>query len=805
MNAIKASISGIILLAVIISLNTKFGAVPPLGKFFDPDAGFWANAETTTPESQELNIPGLQDEVRVYFDKRKVPHIYAENEHDLFMAQGYIAARDRLFQMEMQTYDAAGRLAEVVGPDLVNRDLNTRRLGMAYGAEKAREEIENDPEIKSIIVAYSRGVNAYINQLSPAEYPIEYKVLNFSPEQWEPIKTAYLLKNMTRMLAGRHNDVRTSNTIQYFGEDFVEKYFTRKPELNDPIIPPSRQWDFEADVPEKPDSLFAPSVSKVIDPFPQREGIGSNNWVVSGEKTASGYPILANDPHLGLTLPSIWYEMQLTAPGYNSYGVTLQGSPAIIIGFNEQTAWGTTNVGSDVMDWYEIQFRDETQQEYWHDGQWKQTTSRVEEIKVRGGEAVSDTVIYTHHGPVFEIAPAVGEGEPVYHALKWIAHEPSNDLRTFYGFNKMQNYEEYVEAVSNYTAPAQNFVFADTTGDIALWISGKLPKKWQHQGRTVSDGTDPMYDWQGWIPTEQNPHIKNPEREFVSSANQEPAAPDYPYYLDDDFDSYERGRRINDLLAGMENITPKDMQRMQLDDFAYNASNIIPKMIEWVKPDELAEKEMEVLELMADWDFMMEAELIQPTVYLTWRNRFYRAVFNDEYNATEASLRYPSRDIFVEIIKEEPDMAFVDDINTPEKETVEDIVTRAFKETIASLVDYYGEDIDNWKWGYDIDNDLNHIANIPGFGIQNIFNSGAAEAINAVRGTHGPSWRMVVELGPEVKGWGVYPGGQSGNPGSPNYDDMVEDWRTGRLFELNFLHEEPEEYEYVLRLSRSEG
>jgi penicillin amidase len=244
---------------------------------------------------------------------------------------------------------------------------------------------------------------------------------------------------------------------------------------------------------------------------------------------------------------------------------------------------------------------------------------------------------------------------------------------------------------------------------------------------------------------------------------------------------------------------------MQLDDFAYNASNIIPKMIEWVKPDELAEKEMEVLELMADWDFMMEAELIQPTVYLTWRNRFYRAVFNDEYNATEASLRYPSRDIFVEIIKEEPDMAFVDDINTPEKETVEDIVTRAFKETIASLVDYYGEDIDNWKWGYDIDNDLNHIANIPGFGIQNIFNSGAAEAINAVRGTHGPSWRMVVELGPEVKGWGVYPGGQSGNPGSPNYDDMVEDWRTGRLFELNFLHEEPEEYEYVLRLSRSEG
>lgn len=804
MQILKASISGIILLALIIALNTRFGAVPPLGKFFDPDAGFWANAETSNPESQELNIPGLQEEVRVYFDQRNVPHIFAQNEHDLFMAQGYIVARDRLFQMEMQTYDAAGRLAEIVGPGLLSRDLNTHRLGMVYGAEKAFEEIRKDPEMLAVVQAYADGVNAWIDQLSPAEYPLEYKVLNFAPEKWHAAKTAYLLKNMTRILAGRNNDVRTSNTIQYFGEDFVEKYFTRKPELNDPIIPPSREWDFEADAPEAPDSLFVPSVSKVIDPFPHQEGIGSNNWVVSGDKTASGYPILANDPHLSLTLPSIWYEMQLSAPGYNSYGVTLQGAPTIIIGFNEQTAWGTTNVGSDVMDWYEVQFKDETKQEYWHDGQWKPTTSRVEEIKVRGGETVLDTVIYTHHGPVFEVDPVVGEEEPLYHALKWIAHEPSNDLRTFYQFNKMADYEEYAEAVSYYTAPAQNFVFADTTGDIALWVSGKLPRKWEHQGRTVSDGTNPVYDWQGWIPTEQNPHIKNPPRGFVSSANQESAAPDYPYYLDDDFAPYERGRRINDLLEEMDNITPQDMQRMQMDNFAYNASTIIPEMITWTNTEDLSEKEKEVLELMRDWDFMMEAELIQPTVYLTWRNRFYNDVFGDEYNATEAALRYPSRDIFVEVIKEDPDMVFMDDINTAEVETVEDIVTRTFNEVIESLVDYYGEDLENWKWGYDIDNDLNHIANIPGLGTQNLFSSGAAEAINAVRGTHGPSWRMVVELGPEIKGWGVYPGGQSGNPGSPSYDNMVEDWRTGQLFELNFMREEPGEYEYLLSLSGSE-
>jgi penicillin amidase len=803
MKVVKASISLLVLLALIIVLNTKIGSVPPLGKFFDPDAGFWANAENGEFDSLELDLPGLKDKVKVYFDERQVPHVFAQNEHDLFMAQGYIVARDRLFQMEMQTYDAAGRLAEVIGPQLLERDLNTRRLGMTYGAEKAIETIEKDPQIKEVVHAYSKGVNAYIAQLSVKDYPVEYKILDTEPEKWEPVKTAYLLKNMTRTLAGRNNDVRSSNTRQYFGDDFIETYFTQKPDLNDPIIPPTREWDFVADIPEEPDSIFVPAVSKVIDPFPVPEGIGSNNWAVSGDKTASGYPILANDPHLSLTLPSIWYEMQLTAPGYNSYGVTLQGSPAIIIGFNEQTAWGTTNVGSDVMDWYEVTFRDDTRQEYWHDGEWKATRRRIEEIKVRGGETVMDTVIYTHHGPVMEVETPE-EGVSVYHALRWIAHEPSNDLKTFYGFNKMKNYEDYREAVGNYVAPAQNFVFADQAGDIALWVSGKLPKKWEFQGRTVSDGSDPVYDWKGWIPTDQNPHIKNPERGFVSSANQESAAQDYPYYLDDDFAPFERGRRINDRLSEMNDITPQNMQELQMDNFAYTASIIIPQMIEWTDQNGLSELEQDVLEDMKNWNFMMDAELIQPTVYLVWRNRFYRAVFGDEYGGTEAGLRYPSRDIFVEVIKKDPEMRFVDNINTPVEETVEQIVTKTYRETIANLLDFYGEDTESWKWGYDIDNDIDHIAQIPGFGRQDLFSSGSAESVNATRGGNGPSWRMVVELGPEVKGWGVYPGGQSGNPGSPYYDDVVDPWRTGQLFELNFLQDEPSDYKYQITMNPSE-
>jgi penicillin amidase len=801
MNYLKSGISFLILLAVIISLNTKFGSVPPLGKFFDPNAGFWANAETNAPQSQELDIPGLKDEVSVYYDERRIPHIFAQNEHDLYLAQGYIVARDRLFQMEMQAYDAAGRLAEIVGPSLLNRDKQTRRWGMPYGAERAWQEIQNDPDMLAVIEAYADGVNAYINELSPAEYPLEYKILDFAPEHWEPIKTALLLKNMTRTLAAGNSDNRTSNTLAYFGDDFVNRFFTQEPELNDPIIPPGREWDFEADIPEAPDSLYVPASAKELEAFTTEEGIGSNNWAVSGSKTASGYPILANDPHLSLTLPSIWYEMQLYAPGVNTYGVSLQGSPGVIIGFNEDVAWGVTNAGSDVLDWYEIEFRDETMQEYRHDGQWKPTSTRIEEIKVRGQETVMDTVIYTHHGPVTKVGSRVNEERaPAYHAMRWIAHEPSNDLRTFYGLNRAENYNDYVAALKEYTAPAQNFVFASNEGDIALWVNGKLPRKWEQQGRTVSDGTDPKYDWQGWIPRDQVPHIKNPNRGFVSSANQEPAASDYPYYLNDDFAPFERGRRINDLLEAMEDITPKDMQEMQKDAYSYYASTFLPSLLAWTDTDSLTEEEQIIYDLMTQWNYYMDADEMAPSIFRKWAGNFYRAVMYDEYETTDALLRYPSRDVFVEVVKNDAGFSFIDNIETEAKETREDIATATLKESVSELTNAWGELGDRWKWGVAINNDIDHLAKIPGMGIQNVYSSGSSDAINATRGGKGPSWRMVVELGPEVKGWGVYPGGASGNPGSPNYDSMVETWRTGGLFELNFFKKEPMDFNYKISL-----
>ncbi len=805
MRFLKPVTSLIILIVLTISLNTKFGSIPPLGKFFDPDAGFWANAELSEPQSAEFLLDGVKGEVSVYFDERRVPHIFAESKNDLYFVQGYITARDRLFQMEMQTYDAAGRLSERLGSRTLSRDLSTRRLGMPYGAEKAIEFIKQDQEIWSALNAYSDGVNAYISSLSPKDYPLEYKILDFEPEEWELIKTAHLLKNMTRTLAGGNSDARTSNTAMFFGDDFIEKFFTIKPELNDPIIPPSRVWDFEPLPVQAPDSIFEPALALELEEFERPEGVGSNNWAVDGSKTASGYPILANDPHLGLTLPSIWYEVQLNAPGINTYGVSLQGSPGVIVGYNEKAAWGTTNSGTDVMDWYEIRFKDASKQEYWHDGEWKPTSMRIEEIIVRGEETVLDTVFYTHHGPVSEFKSEINEeGNPSYYALRWIAHEPSNDLKTFFGFNTMETFEDFREAGSHYVAPTQNFIFANSEGDIGIWITGKLPNKWKYQGRTVSDGSDPLYDWQGWIPFEQNPHIKNPERGFVSSANQESAAEDYPYYLDDDSAPFERGRRINELLEEMEDITADDIRKMQMDNYSYHAATILPEMVDWINRERLSDAELEILAEVEKWDFFNNSDLKAPGIFRWWWSNFYYAILSDEYNSTDASLRWPSRDRLVEVIQAEEDLEFFDNIETEEIETRERVVTDAFKETVEELTNAYGDFGENWNWGVVINNDVDHIAFIPGFGAQNLFSSGNSESINATRGTWGPSWRMVVELGPEVKGWGVYPGGASGNPGSPNYDSMLENWRTGELYELNFYKEPPMDYKYSLKFNTND-
>lgn len=802
------SLAGTALLTAVFFyfLSVPIGPLPPAGSFFQPSFGFWANAETIGV-SGDITVPAgaISQPVEVFYDERGVPHIFAQNDADLYFTQGYVTARDRLFQMELQIRAAGGQLSEWLGENTVEYDRHQRRLGMMYGAERAMELIGQNDTIRTAIESYADGVNAYINSLSYESYPLEYKILNVEPAEWKPINTALLLKYMTQMLAGRSDDFRTSNTAAHFGMEFVNRFLSERPSLMDPIIPPEKEWGFDAAPINPPNTLYEPGYVDKIEHWKPDPLNGSNNWVVDGSKTAGGYPILSNDMHLNMSMPSIWYEMQMHTPDVNVYGVTLQGTPTVIVGFNENIAWGSTNTGADVMDWYEITFRDEQKQEYLHDGEWRPVTERIETVRVKNGPSVTDTLLFTHHGPVYESEQVTPVAETIQndHALRWIAHDPSNELLTFYKLNRAENYADFREAFRTYKAPAQNMNFAGTDGDIAMQTGGQFPLKWQYQGRTVGDGSDSNYDWQSFIPYEQNPYALNPDRGFLSAANQFPASPEYPYYLGEDFAPYERGRRINDLLRDMEFITSDDFKEMLMDDFSYHAHTLLPALLSQINSDSLSDAEDEWIYRLQNWNYHNDSDMVEPTVFYHWWQELYRQIWNNKYD-TEYPMRRPSRDITVDLIVNDPGSGWFDNVHTTEIENLADLALTSFKSALQQLNTEYGEAVDGWRWGTFKSTSLGHIGQIPGMGVQNLFTSGGAESINAIRGSHGPSWRMVVELDPDgVQGYGVYPGGQSGNPGSKTYDEFVETWRIGELYELNFLREKPqdrEEFPLLMRL-----
>ncbi len=791
---IRFTLSSISTLLLFVLLSVQLGPVPPLGPLMNPSTGFWANAAIDEAAGMELDIDNeaLSDSVRIYYDEHLIPHIFAQNDTDLYFAQGYVTARDRLFQMDLQTLAAAGRLSEVLGSRTLGYDRYQRRIGMVHAAEQALMGMLEDEESTRAVQAYTAGVNAWIDQLKTSEYPVEYKILDSEPREWTPLRTALLFKYMTYTLASGNNDVRMSNTRAYFGDEFIDQILDLDPALNDPTIPPGTEWNFDPMKPEKPKGDFTPSITEELNAFQANPNNGSNNWAVSGSKTASGYPILANDPHLNMSLPAIWYAVQLHSPNQNVMGVSLPGSPAVIIGFNEHIAWGTTNVSADVWDWYEIEFRDSTLSEYRYDGEWRSTEKRVERIEVKGGDTVVDTVTYTHHGPVVKTPgdDFMPSSFPVHHAIRWIAYEQSNELKYFFSINKARDYEEYREALRYFDSPAQNWIFADSS-DIAITVTGKYPLKWEEQGRYISDGSDPLYDWQGWIPFEQIPHVKNPDRGFVSSANQDPASDSYPYYLDDDFAPYERGRRINERLAAMDSITVADMQQLQLDSFSYHAYTVLPKLLEHLRSDTLTGWRKESYELLAGWSHVNEGNGIAPSVFDAWWDALYEAIWDDEYESAEIPLDWPARDQTAALVLNNPELKWYDDITTPETETLDELINSSFHNGLAELKERYGSFGESWKWGYVNDTDINHVGQIPGLGRYNLFTDGGGESVNAIRGNHGPSWRMVVELGPEIKAYGIYPGGQSGNPASRYYDNMIDDWNAGQLYPLRFMRSEP--------------
>jgi penicillin G amidase len=762
-------------------------AVPPLGKFLDPFHGFWQNIEADDfRPAEELDIPGLKAEVTVVYDSILIPHIFAKNEEDLYLAQGYITASQRLWQMEFQTHAAAGRISEIIGGVALDYDRKQRRTGMVFGAEHLVEASLQDRDIAVAMERYKEGVNAYIETLNYHDLPFEYKLLDYRPEEWTLLKTGLLFMNFSQTLNSDESDLEMTNVLKTFGKEMVELlYMENDHPIGDPVVDNPGGWRFE---PLELDSVPLALPQELVTARTGKEkpkGIGSNNWAVHGSKTASGAPLLCNDPHLTLSHPSIWYVVHLNAPGINAMGGSLPGAPAVILGFNDSIAWACTNAQRDLVDWYGVRFRDGSRDEYLSDGTYKKSAKKIEEFRIRDKDRYYDTIVFTHHGPVVYDRNFHSEHPKNNYALRWIAHDPSLALKTFITLNHGKSYNDYRKALTYWSGPAQNFAFASVQNDIAITVEGKFPVRRKNEGRFLLDGTNTATEWKTFIPKDQNPTERNPPRGFVSSANQFPVDATYPYYIQSDWYEAFRNRRINEVLSKGDGLRPEDMMRLQHDNFNLRAAESVPVMLSLLDVSTLQGEESRIAETLTFWDFINSKESVAASYYDTWWDLFVEMTW-DEMTESDLSYNLPEDYSMIRLMKTQPDLPFWDVASTKEKETLPDILHKSFSAAIKRVSEWEAQNQKSARWADYKDTYIEHLLRLKPLSSHGRTGGGSG-IVNASEHRLGPSWRYVVSLEKDqVKAWGVYPAGQSGNPGSRFYDNFVEPWADGKYFRLAF-------------------
>ncbi|HVG14899.1 MAG TPA: penicillin acylase family protein, partial [Chitinophagaceae bacterium] len=621
-----------------------------------------------------------------------------------------------------------------------------------------------------------------------------YKLLDYKPELWSKLKVALFLKMMSKDLAGYERDLEFTNARSVFGAEELNFIFPEFSDSSVPIIPKGTGFITPGVVPVAPanrDSLYFRNDTAIKDgernkPDPSN---GSNSWAVNGTKTKSGAPILSNDPHLNLSLPSIWFEMQISTPGMNVYGATFPGAPTVIIGFNDDVAFGFTNAMRDVKDYYQVQFKDRTKRQYWYNGAWKEATGRVEIIKVRGAPDYLDTVAYTHFGPVmYDHSFGADSATNSAIAVRWIAHEPSNEILNWLKLNKAKSYDDCEAAIKTFVCPGQNMLFASKDGQIGLWQQGKFPARWQGQGLYVMPGQDSSYEWQGFIPQEENPHVINPSEGFIQSANQHPVDSSYPYFAPGNYIT-PRGVRINERLKMMQGITPEDMMGLQNDYYNTSAEDFVPYLLKHTITSALNEAELKYLDEIKGWNYYAIPNSRAATIYQAWLDSLKGIIWNDDFERVAANnlapnnLR-PDEQTLIEALLKDSVFRYTDNIRTTEKESINDQVTAALKEATAGLL--VEEKENGLVWWKHKNPSVYHLlrTSVLPFASTGLEVGGWSNTVNAIKSTHGPSWRMIVHLTTPTEAYGIYPGGQSGNPGSRFYQNFIGDWSKGKYYPL---------------------
>jgi penicillin amidase len=790
-----------VLLGALLVLGVRGGGpVPPLGPFLDPAHGVWALARSAEfPSQGSASIPGLAAPVRVLYDDRGVPHIFASSEEDAWRAQGYVLARDRLFQMELQTRAASGTLSGLVGPRARDADLATRRRGFPWAAERSFRSLDPNSLIARAARAYAEGVNARIAELARADLPIEYRLLNVRPVRWEPINTSYLFLQMTYTLAWADPTPARQEARARVGAAAAEALFPLNSPIQEPIQPNgqrSPRFDFTAlPPPGAPDSLAMGALAETR----RTEAIGSNNWAVSPRRTARGAALLAGDPHLDLSLPSIWYELHLHVDGATDVaGVTFAGSPGVIIGFNRDLAWSFTNTGADVRDHYRETVDDPVRPtRYRLDGEWKPLELREEVVRdPRGRVLAVDTVRFTHRGPLVPVRSPRMPDQGQWMSIRWIGWDARSSGEEFLRLDRARTVTEWLDGWKEFAAPAQNGIVADRHGDIAIRSTGKYPVRPDDgRGDRIRDGQSRAADWTGFLPVERYPFARNPAQGFLASANQQPVDPKVnPFYFGADWYSPWRAMRINQLLRADSQVTPDAMRRFQTDPGSVRAMAFLPPLVAAAKRSS-DDRVLQAARRLEAWDgrYVRESEaaglfeaVMGKLTPLVWDELIPPRLPGDSIPPSRPAV-VPEDAILLGLMADSLN-PWWDNRTTGPVEHRDGILAQAVRAGYDEMVRQWGAPGENWRWERVHRANIWHLLRLPGLSALNLGVQGGPSTLSPSpgAGTHGASWRMVVELGDQVSASGIYPGGQSGNPASARYDDRLVKWLNGSLDSILF-------------------
>ncbi|MBN1950472.1 MAG: penicillin acylase family protein [Bacteroidales bacterium] len=733
--------------------------------------------------NEDIRLTGISKPVTVYRDAYAIPHVYAGNEYDLYKAVGYLSAQDRMWQMDLLRRVSLGRLSEIFGDDFIKTDLLLRSLRFS---EKSGALVEStDTSIINALQAYTDGVNAYIRD-HKGNFPFEFKVLGYEPEPWQIIHSLNLIGYMAWDLKAGWSELVLESIAQKVDSIHLAELL--------PDVSFQKSYVFR----EGAGQLLANNRLMELNKL-EELGLdifsGSNNWAVSGAKTINGKPLLANDMHLGFNIPGIWMQMHQVIDGkLNVTGLVLPGQPLVIVGHNDSIAWGMTNTYVDNLDFYEEEVNPEDPGQYRYNGEWRNFKVCREVIKSKGEEH-RESYRLSHRGPVISEFKDIKDRVLTMH---WVGEENSNEMRSIYLVNRADNWGEFKDAFASFRSISQNIVYADKQGNIGLYACAGVPLRQRDRVFAVLPGDTSLYDWQGMIPFEELPFEYNPERGYVSSANNRTADSTYPYHIGTWYDMPYRLDRINVLLSENESYSVSDFKRIQNDQHSVFSELFLAKLLPAVQNSHnLGHMEKKALQALEKWDYTLSVSSAAATISEYWWYHFMDKTYRDELGRELFDKFSEVNSIHrasVNRLLQTGNSAWLDNVNTEKTEQLEDIAVSSFKAAIKELEEKKGSDLAKWKWGDHHTFTLSHpIAKVKIMDFifrlnQGPFKVGGSfHTVSPYRYTffkpeeivHGASHRSIYDLSDWDNSISVIPTGMSGIPSSDHYCDQTELYVSG--------------------------